>query len=294
MGEAKDGPIDGEYFSRNYLQTETPFADDQRARHRLGAYLSEYFSGEGYKVGKFIEQELGIQCLSNGPGGYYLAWGELLRKLKTSDLLDVLTAVIRFQPKKTRREGPANVTSDLLGFTSRVFLEQNLAYKIDSSGGIHPIIDTTFSIMSFNLIRNLSANGLEAAREHVTRAERNLLAGEFDPRGAIRSTFDAAENLFKVIFPRATQLNAQAIREKLGPYLVDVTFRSKLEHQAAEKLVSSLVDWTEAAHFYRHASGGTEPEQPSDEFAIAFVSQGFAFVRWIGDTYARKSAATSE
>ena len=207
-----------------------------------------------------------------------------------SDLLGEcgLTAAIRFLPRKTKYDGRVAVQSDLLEFSRRVFREQNLAYEIDSKGGIHPKVDPGFSIVATGLIRNLGTTGLNAAREHVLRAEKSLLAGKLDTREAIRATFDAAENLLKVIFPKATQLNAQSIKEKLGPYLVDGSWKSKLERQASEKLVSALVDWTEAAHFFRHASGGVEQEQPSESFAVAFVSQGFSFIRWIADTYVSK------
>ena len=133
-------------------------------------------------------------------------------------------------------------------------------------------------------------SGLSAAREHIAQAERSLLAGSFDGRQAIRSTFDAAENLLKVIFQKATQLNTTAINERLGPFLVSASSSSKTERQASEKLVKSFIDWVEAAHFYRHAAGGTEVEQPSEHFTITFVSQGFSFVRWIADSYASNGA----
>ncbi len=288
MTDVGAGPSQGEFFSRNYLRIETPSSDDARARHRLSAYFAEYFIDRNYEVGKYVEQELGIRCLTPGSTRYFISWEEFIKGLSIVDLLDVITAIIRFLPRKTKYDGRAAVQFDLLEFSRRVFREQNLAYNIDSKGRIHPRVDPSFSIVATSLVRNLGTAGLNATREHVVRAEKSLLAGKLETREAIRATFDAAESLLKVIFPKATQLNAQSIREKLGPYLVDAPGKSRVERQASEKLVSSLLDWTQAAHFFRHASGGVEQEQPSESFAVAFVSQGFSFIRWISDTYITK------
>lgn len=288
MTEVGDQPSQGEFFSRNYLRAETPSSDNPRARHRLSAYLAEHFVDKNYEVGKYIEQELGIKCLIPIASGYYISWEDFIKSLSIVDFLDVITATIRFLPRRTQSRERLTVQYDLLEFSRRVFLEQNLAYEIDPKGGIHPKIDASFSIASASLIRNLSAAGLVAAREHVVRAERSLLASKLETRAAIRATFDAAENLLKVISPSVTQLNKQSINEKLRPYLVDASSNSRLEHQASEKLLNALIDWTEAAHFFRHASGGAEQDQPTESFTVAFVSQGFSYIRWIADIYVSK------
>jgi hypothetical protein len=291
MAELPEVPKVGEYFSRSYLWADKPFADDVRARHRLATYLDEYFSERDYEIGKFIEQELGISCRRIGATRYYVDWKSLLKELDVRDFLDVTTAAIKFEPQHKKYKGHAVVVYNLLEFARRVFVEQNLAYRIDEKGGVHPSIDAAFSISSAGLLRNLSHSGLDAAREHIAQAERSLLAGSFDGRQAIRSVFDAAENLLKVVFPRATQLNTPTIIDKLGPFLIESSGESKPERQASEKLVKSFIDWVEAAHFYRHASGGIEVEQPSESFSVAIVSQGFSFVRWIADAYSSRAAS---
>ena len=275
----------GGFFSRTYLSIETPFSDSIRARFRMASYLNEYYSREHYEIGKFIEQELGIKCLKRGTASSFIEWQTLLKELDIIDFLDVITAAIRFKPQRKESKDRTIVVHNLLEFTKRVFAEQNLAYRIDDGGGVHPSIDIAFSVLSSGLLRSLTSNGLEAAREHITQAERSLLKGSFDGRQAIRSTFDAAENLLKTLFPDLTQLNTINITSKLGPYLLSSTKESRIERLASEKLVKSFLDWVEAAHFYRHAAGGAEIEQPSENFTIAIVSQGLSFVRWIADVY---------
>lgn len=278
----------GAYYSRSYFRADAPLSDDARARYRIAAYLSEYFFDSPYDVGKYIEKELGIKCLKVVGNRHHIWWDNFLEQLSIADFLDVITATIKHRPSKTSSSARGVVKHDLLSFAQRVFLEQNLSYRIDDKGGIHPIVDIAFVDVTANLLRSLGALGLGATCEHIKRAEKALLLSSYDPRQAIRSTFDAAENLSKVIFPRLTQLNTQAINEKLGPYLIDSVERNRTEKQASEKLVKSLIDWIEAAHFYRHAPGGVEVDQPTESFTIAFVSQGFSYVRWIADTYANQ------
>ncbi|MES2814686.1 MAG: hypothetical protein V4720_07305 [Pseudomonadota bacterium] len=290
--EKKEGL--GEFYSRNYLRSSAASPDDARARHRLAAYLNEYFSDDEREIGLFIERELGLKPRSYGSATYTIYWESFLGKLDIGDFLDVITAVVRFRPQQRKNRKGSIVTYDLLSFTRRVVAEQNLAYRIDDKGGIHPSIDAAFAINSLSLLRRLDDAKLQASAEHIARAERSLLPSSFDGRQAIRSTFDAAENLLKVIFPNCTQLKAQSVTEQLGPYLVSHFREDRTEKQSADKLVKSFIDWIEAAHFYRHASGGTETSQPSEEFTIALVSQGFSFVRWIADIYALQNSTLQE
>ncbi len=294
MVEAPEKAPVGGFFSRTYLCEDRPFSDNARARYRMAAYLSEYYSAKQREIGKFIEQELGIKCLKWGTSSLFIDWQPFLKELDIRDFLDVTTAVIRFEPQKKEFKNRVIVVYNLLEFATRVFSEQNLAYRIDEAGGVHPAIDAAFSVSSATLLRNLNIAGLNASHEHISQAERSLLAGSFDGRQAIRSTFDAAENLLRVIFSNLTQLNKVNITSDLGPFLVKSTKDSKAERHAAEKLVNSFIDWVEAAHFYRHAAGGSEVEQPSESFTIAIVSQGFSFVRWIADAYSAKVASDTD
>ena len=156
MAENNGTPRYGEYFSRSYLWAEKPLSDDPRARHRMAAYLQEYYSDEAYEIGGYIEKELGIKCRSIGSARYYIHWESFLSKLDIRDFLDVMTATIRFKPKLTVYKDRMSIVHNLLEFAKRVFSEQNLAYKIDEKGGLRPAIDLSFSIFATGLIRSLA------------------------------------------------------------------------------------------------------------------------------------------
>ena len=220
-----------------------------------------------------------------GVDGYFINWENFLGNLELSDFLDVVTAVIRFSPEKRQNINGSLTVTSLLKFTRRVFSEQNLAYRIDERGGCHPFIDAAFSIQTESLIRSLSAKDLNQANLHISQAEKSLLSGSLDGRQAIRSTFDAAENLAKLIVNGATHLNKTLINDQIQKFMLSNGGGSRTEINATKKLVSSFAVWVEAGHFYRHASGSVEDDPPSESFAIAFVSQGFSFVRWIADAY---------
>jgi hypothetical protein len=256
----------------------------------MAAYLGEYFADKEAEIGRHIELELGIKLRQVGVSRYYINWEKSLKELAVSDFLDIITAAIRFQPMRRKYKDRTIVEYDLLAFTRRVFAEQSVAYQIDDMGGCHPLVDAAFAISTSGLIRNLTALELKAASEHILKAEHALLAGSYNGRQAIRSTFDAAENLAKLIFRNAIQLDKALIVSKLGPYLLAGSNAGTIERRASEKLVNALTDWVESAHFYRHASGDTEDTPPSEAYVLAFVSQGFSIIRWIADTYTLRKA----
>jgi hypothetical protein len=290
MVEQSNAPKVGEFFSRNYLRSENMLSDDPRSRHRIVAYLKEYFVGKSAEVGRHVEKKLGIKCVE-GSSYPYVDWEGFLGKLPTVDFLDVLTATMQFRPNYTTMSGRIAVKHDLVDYIRRVFSEQNLAYRIDDKGGIHPLIDAEFTSNTNSIIRNLTELSLTAALAHVQAADRAMMPQMFDGRQAIRSTFDAVENLLKVIDPKKTQLGATQARDTLGNFLVVVDRASPEEGRATTKLIEALADWVDAAHNYRHAPGGAEPSQPSEAFTVAFVSQGFSYIRWICDLYATKRSA---
>lgn len=248
--------------------------------------MTDYFSDDSSAVGHFIEKELGIKCRSVNTR-YYVNWENFLQRIPVSDYLDVITAVIKFKPNRSRYKERSVVHLDFLSFARRVFIEQNLAYLIDDLGGIHPAIDPAFADSSAHTIRCLKSAGLEAAAQHILDAEKHLLAGSLNPRLAIRSCFDAVENLHKMINKNSPQLNKASIINELMPILKAKWSKDESELRATEKLVNSMTDWVEAAHFFRHADGNADISQPSEAFAVLFVSQGFSFARWLAEAYSQ-------
>jgi hypothetical protein len=54
--------------------------------------------------------------------------------------------------------------------------------------------------------------------------------------------------------------------------------------RSAAKMLSSLKDWVDAAHFYRHEQGiPDEVAQPPLGLAVYIVSTGASHVRWLAE-----------
>ncbi|WP_040818102.1 hypothetical protein [Litoreibacter arenae] len=269
------------YFSRNYLKSKTNASDDTRMRHRIAKYLEEYDGDENLDFGNYIEKELGIPVLTNSGYGPYVPWVEVLSKCDIGDFLDILTAIHRFKPERTISKQRVSALYVFRTFVERVFREQHVAYRIDENGAVHPFIDVAFSTNLSDVLDNLDDHDLSAAASHLEQAEMALLSTKLDTRQAVRSAFDALENLSKIHAVKATQLNKDVAINQLKPKLCFVSEPHEFDRIPTEKLFDGFLQWINAAHFYRHEAGKPEPTAPSKEFATNFVAQGINYARWL-------------
>ncbi|MFL4471965.1 hypothetical protein ACERZ8_19550 [Tateyamaria armeniaca] len=168
---------------------------------------------------------------------------------------------------------------------SRIFDEECVGYAIDDSGIVRRRFDEAFESERTNTILTLNAGDLAAALEHVSSVDRMLLQVPMDGRSAVRGIFDAAENIFRIMFPTQNSLNSAAIRSVLQSSIQARFEGQSPEQQASLKTVRSFSEWIDAAHFYRHADGQTEPSQPSEMTTVVLVGQGYSFVRWLASLY---------
>ncbi len=208
-------PKTGELFSRNYLKTSEQFSDSKRMRFRFASYLSDYFSEDSFRIGNMIEVELGITAINQYAN--FVPWKNLLEECSLPDFLDIITIVARSDPSRTLVKDRIRVEYDFIAFADRVFRELSIAYRIDDKGGVHPFIDATFTAEFSAVTSSLLKDGLGSASNSLVEAEESLISSAFDGRRAVRSTFDAVENIFKQIFPNETHLNASGIEKKLRP-----------------------------------------------------------------------------
>ncbi len=285
-----DGPEAGGFFSRNYRKQGTASADDIRMRRRIAAYLSEYVNDDYYDFGKRVELDLGIQILTSGYNGSYIDWDEFLCKCSIEDFLDIITLVAKIWPERIVHRDRVRVRYDLISHVEAVFRQQSVSYRIDEKGGIHPFVDSAFSSELFEIVRELSRSEFNAAREHIEAAEKCLLDYDFRGNQAVRSAFDAIENIYKLMFPRRTHLNNDGIRDDLRPLFENAFAKDEVERRATAKLIDGLKSWVEAGHNYRHAAGMPEPTAPSKEFAVTYVSHSLTYARLLIAAYTvRKS-----
>lgn len=268
------------YYSRNYHKRENPVPDDARARFRIATYLEDFTEGRQGLFGRYIERELGIPAISKYDSER-VDWKKLVESLDVLDFLDLITAIGKIADRRTVHRDGIKVEYNFVDFVQRVFNEQGLAYRIESDCSVHPLVDVIFSAQFNELIRGLSEANLSAADEHVRKAELLLIEGKFDGRQAIRSIFDAAENVFKVTFPGADKLSKDTINGTLRRGLPEEYSENSTQRRAAEKALNALREWVDAAHFYRHVPGNPEPEQPNKQFTVLMVSLGISHIRWL-------------
>lgn len=278
----------GGYFSRNYRPATAPSADSSRARFRIAKYLEEYCDRDSGSFGKYIEKETGIKLVEYYATPY-VPWEETLSKCTIEDFLDIITAIARYCPSRVVNKNRAPVKYVFTAFVERVFREQSLAYRLDDKGGVHPFIDAAFTAEISELLANFSKYDLSAARIHLLSAENALLSFQYNGRLAIRSIFDAIENVFKMICSGTTQMNSATIKDRFKPVVLS-SLVDPHQQRFASKLVDSLVDWVDAGHFYRHEPGQPEPTEPSLPLSTLYVSQGFGFARWMGEIYFAQKA----
>jgi hypothetical protein len=176
-----------------------------------------------------------------------------------------------------------NAANQWITEASRIFLEENVRYKIDSSGGVHFSIDEEFERARGASIAALQGPRYSNVLNAFEQAYTELTAVPPDGKGAIRAAFSAAEGLFRLMFPSSPRLTAGEIDKHLGPYLQSAFATDATALGATSKLLASFKDWVDSAHFYRHEPGKEEIAQPPLTLAINLVSLGASYIRWLAE-----------
>jgi hypothetical protein len=91
--------------------------------------------------------------------------------------------------------------------------------------------------------------------------------------------------------PKAPRMAVDELKA-LGPILQRLYGDDATALRAASKMLSSLQQWVDAAHFYRHEKSGDEEIQPPLQLAIYLISSGIAHLRWLAEI--ETSLATAE
>lgn len=270
----------GKRYSLIYLRNDEVLKDDNRMRFRMGklfAKLAPSGSDSGVGFGETVEVELGISAVSDGYGGTFVQFDRLTAKAEIRDLLDMTTLLFEFLVANGRDAHAA----EMLTTVRRIFAETQVGYTLDDQGVMHPAFDTAFEGVRQSAIRGLGGEKYNLTRQFVEDAEKALIADPIDGRQAIRNIFEAVENLYKQMYPRAALLNNGSIANDLKPEIEASLEGRNVAKRSALKQVDSFKCRINSAHDYRHAPGDPEPAQPPEELAILAVSQGFGFLRWL-------------
>ena len=274
MAEA-DEPDPSLRFSLAYLREPALVEDSARARARIAALFQVlgFFKQEDAVYAQLLQLRAGIKVPERVN---YYDFDGFFEKGPLRDVLDAITVIFQ------ARRDPGRERAWARG-VSQIFVEEGLAYVVNAAGGVRRTVDKEFD-------RNLSSTieGLGQARYTAVRGSLDdCLArlSEVPPanRQAIRASFDAAETLFRLAFPKAPRLGGAEIKVYVEPVLGLLTGGNPTAHRAAQKMANAFSDWVDAAHFYRHAQGVEEPDEPPLGFTVLLVSTGISFVRWLGE-----------
>ena len=102
---------------------------------------------------------------------------------------------------------------------------------------------------------------------------------------AIRSMFEGIEDLVKRLTGLDRLSNAAVTHMKP---LVKSGLNEPTSDKAVEKLLAGFASWIEAAHVYRHAQVDDDPVDAPEALAIALISQGASWLRFLLDTAVKK------
>ncbi|MBW9058311.1 hypothetical protein [Agrobacterium pusense] len=269
---------EGKRFSHVYLQYPELLQDSVRMRRRLGILISGLGSGDFLqRLGRDIEREHGIQIVN---ASLKESWPGIITKFELRDVLDVVTTAHKNIVELDRHRMEQRRSTFISG-CRRIFEEEQVRYKIDDKGGVHFAVDIAFEANRVSTIQAVASDRYQSVRGLYEEAFAFLDRTPPDGKAALRSAFFATEGLFRLMFANSHQLSSAEVLKHLDPLVDRLYAGQKPAISLAKKLVASLRDWIDGAHFYRHEPGSEEPAQPPLELAIYMLSEAGGHIRWL-------------
>lgn len=281
----------GKRFSHLYVSNGLPLKDSKKARFRIYRLVNTEFpkklgssTDHSAIAQRKIEEELGIKFGTRSTTGQLVnSWEWYFNRISVSEFLDTITVLTQ------HLDGWFNKDSEkFLAGTRRIFKEENLAYEIDDLGGLHPLVDSVFAANKQSAIVGLDGARYVATAGSIHQIDAFLLQNPADYKGAIRASFGANENLFKLMYG-VPRLDARTVGDKIGKDQQTFYNDHPVLQSVSAKILEGFKDWINAAHFYRHEEGVEEPNQPAEEVALLLISQGLSYTRWLAQLDKMKS-----
>lgn len=285
----------GKRFSHLYVSNGLPLKDSKKARFRIyklviiefpTAIQSRHGSSADHSAmaQRKIEEELGVKFGTRSASGQLVkSWEWYFNRISVSEFLDTITVLTQHLDGWYNRD-----SEKFLVGTRRIFKEENLAYEIDELGGLHPLVDSAFAANKQSAIAGLDGARYAATAGSVEQIDACLLQNPADYKGALRASFGANENLFKLMY-NVPRLDARAAGDKISKDQQAFYNGHPVLQSVSAKMLESFKDWINAMHFYRHEEGVEDPNQPAEEVAILLISQGLSYTRWLAQLDKKKS-----
>ncbi|MFC4294098.1 hypothetical protein ACFO0A_03385 [Novosphingobium tardum] len=269
MKDLRDEAATGVRFSLNYLSRGGPLKDGERFRRRLYRLFSDV-ALDPESIAIAVEYETGARVPW---GGYGHDWEDFFQDAELRDILDAITVIWRLL-------GPGGRGQTWLRETGRIFREENLGYRCDEKAGVHFAVDDEFQRNWASTISGLGLPRYGAARAAFEAAQASFDMSPPSGREAIRHTFDAVENVFRLVLgSKVSRLGSTEIQKSLRPLVLSL--HEGTAREGLNKLISAFADWVDGAHPYRHAQGVEAMEVVPLEVAVLFSSLGASILRWL-------------
>jgi hypothetical protein len=163
---------------------------------------------------------------------------------------------------------------------ARAMPEENVGYIVDDECVVHYFVDQEFERNRVSVLAVLDSPRYAAVRTAFENAYGHLDRDPRDTKAAVRSIFESLEILVRQMVD-ARNLSRKVVENALKDRCLSVGNVHAIEKTVTVGLFSSIADWVDAVHHYRHGQATEEPIAPSDEMAIHIVSTGSAYIRWL-------------
>jgi len=274
---------EGQYFGRLYPQSPELQNDSRTMRRRLSGHFADY-TVDADALERQALRELGVELINSSMFG--INWDHFAQLASIAELLGMVTLIARQLQRVDAVGMPAGEPSQVQSWcnlVSGVFEQERMNYRVDERGGVHPLTDAAFVATTTAVIESLQGPRYRNALRNFEDAARELNSLPQDGKAAIRHVFAAIEGLFKLMFgDRPAQLTAKTIEEHLRPTVAEAYGGGGEAARAAGQIVTGMKAWVDAAHNYRHEPGSEDVAQPPIELALGLVTQGAAYLRWLG------------
>jgi hypothetical protein len=214
---------EGRRFSHVYLDRGEPTDINERVRVRLRSLI---VSIPNLRTSTLVEDELGVE---------FTSWGAFFSKAATRDVLDLITVAYR------RLAGVQYLAQTLceqwLKGVQKIFLEENVHYRVDRRGGVHFYINEEFARVTVAAVSILQKSRYANSLDAYTASLAALSMSPPDGKGAIRGTFTAIEGLFALMFSDVRRLAAGEV-SRLRPLLQETYSGDRRAQEAGEKNVA--------------------------------------------------------
>ena len=268
----------GQRFSHVYIARGTPTKDSQRFRHRLGAFCEENLWDYRNYLSAVINRELGVDLPFVGMAPSILRF---FLEAEVRDVLDAITLIWRALMERHQRD----LAGRWLDFVERALKDENLGYRLDEHAGVHYFVDQEFERNRLATVECIANPRYAAVLAEFESAHQNLDQRPADTKGAVRAAFEAVEILSKLMVGenRMSRLTTREINAHLKPIVESVYHADAVALEAATKFLDGLIGWVSSIHEYRHGQEVEEPTPPPLGLAVAMVSSGATYLRWLAE-----------